>query len=115
MAANDTPDPDKIRWHKVGDPTKGGVSPLGEYEVTDVITFRRPDGSREIVPAPSLAGGHIYRACVKHNRRLLGLGEAYRASARSEPGPTRRRHRAWQDAQVCPKCHTTHPADGDCW
>jgi hypothetical protein len=73
MAAIHTPHADTIRWHKVGDPTKGGVSPRGEYVVTNVITFRRPDGSREIVPAPSLSGRHVYYACVEHNKRLLGI------------------------------------------
>ncbi len=73
MGATHTPHADKIRWHKVGDPKKGGVSPLGEYVVTNVITFRRPNGSREIVPAPSFSGWHVYDACVKHNKRLLGI------------------------------------------
>jgi hypothetical protein len=73
MAATHTPHADKIRWHKVGDPTKGGVSRFGEYVVTNVIALRRPDGSREIVPAPSISGYQVYHACVEHNKRLLGI------------------------------------------
>jgi hypothetical protein len=77
MPATHTPHADTIRWHVVGDPTKGGVSPLGEYVVNDdTIVFRRLDGSREVVPAPSTSGHHVYHACVKHNKRLLGIERA---------------------------------------
>lgn len=74
MARTYTLHADTIRWHVVGDVTKGGVSRFGEYVITDRIVLRRPDGSREIVPAPSMSGYHIWRACVEDNKRRLGIG-----------------------------------------
>ena len=53
----------------------GGVSRLGEYLIAAdrSITFRRPDGAPEEVPARSGSDADVYWACVDHNKMLLGI------------------------------------------
>jgi hypothetical protein len=110
MGASDTPYEDRIRWNG-GSHLNGGVSPLGRYVLT-----RREDGTFDVqfvsrgrweVIGERLTKSESYLVSVEDNKKRLSI-----TGGGSEPGPTRRRQ---QDAPVCPKCNTTHPADGECW
>jgi hypothetical protein len=101
---------DRIRWRET--PHGGeGESPLGRY-----VHTRREDGTFDVqfvsrdrweVIGERLTDGEAYWASVEDNKKRLGI-----TGGGSEPGPTKRRQ---QDAPVCPKCHTTHPAGDECW
>jgi hypothetical protein len=80
------------------------------------VHTRREDGTFDVqfvsrdrweVIGERLTDGEAYWASVKDNKKRLGI-----TGGGSEPGPTKRRQ---QDAPVCPKCHTTHPAGDECW